>query len=94
MKRHPSVEPHSRLLVSTFSTILHPYPDLLAGKGVVEDLRAAKMTHKGAIVFNEVRKPHHKTYHEVKHLQKKEGDPVKRKKFGRLQRPNMKRYLY
>ena len=66
---------HGEELRSYFSTadlVLLPvkvsYPDLLAVKGVVEDLRAAKMTHKGVIVFNEVRKPHHKTYHEVKHL--------------------------
>ena len=32
------------------------YPDLLAVKGVVEDLRAAQMTRQGVIVFNEVRK--------------------------------------
>ena len=39
-----------------------------ATKAVVDDLRAVKMTDKGVIVFNEVRKPYNKTYHEVKAL--------------------------
>lgn len=44
------------------------YPDLLATKGVIDDLRSLKMIDKGIIVFNEVRKPYNKTYHEVKSL--------------------------
>lgn len=66
---------HSEALRSYFDTadlVLIPvkvsYPDLLATKAVVEDLRAARMTDKGVIVFNEVRKPYNKTYHEVKAL--------------------------
>ena len=66
---------HSEELRSYFDTadlVLIPvkvsYPDLLATKAVVEDLRAAQMTDKGVIVFNEVRKPYNKTYHEVKAL--------------------------
>jgi len=44
------------------------YPDLLAIKGVIDDLRDLKITDKAIIVFNEVRKPHNKTYHEIKKL--------------------------
>ena len=44
------------------------YPDLLAIKGVIDDLRDLKMTDKAIIVFNEIRKPHNKTYHEIKEL--------------------------
>lgn len=66
---------HGEELRSYFDTadlVLIPvkvsYPDLLAVKAVVDDLRAVKMADKGVIVFNEVRKPHNKTYHEVKAL--------------------------
>ena len=66
---------HGEELRSYFDTadlVLIPvkvsYPDLLATKAVVDDLRAVKMTAKGVIVFNEVRKPYNKTYHEVKAL--------------------------
>lgn len=66
---------HGEELRSYFATadlVLIPakvsYPDLLATKAVVDDLRSAQMTDKGLIVFNEVRKPHNKTYHEVKAL--------------------------
>lgn len=66
---------HGEELRSYFDTadlVLIPvkvsYPDLLATKAVVEDLRATKMTAKGMIVFNEVRKPYTKTYREVKSL--------------------------
>ena len=44
------------------------YPDLLATKAIVDDLRAVKMTKKGVIVFNEVRKPYNKTYYQIKDL--------------------------
>lgn len=44
------------------------YPDLLAAKAVIDDLRAVKMIDKGVIVFNEVRKPHNNTYLEVRGL--------------------------
>ena len=44
------------------------FTDLVATKTIVDDLRDLKMTHKGVIVFNEVRKPHNKTYEEAKLL--------------------------
>ena len=78
---------HGEELRSYFATadlVLIPvkvsYPDLLAVKGVVEDLRSAKKTHQGVIVFNEVRKPHHKTYEEVKHLFQTNYQDVKKAK--------------
>jgi cellulose biosynthesis protein BcsQ len=66
---------HGEELRSYFETadlILIPvkvsYPDLLATKAVIDDLRAVKMTEKGFIIFNEVRKPYNKTYQEIKEL--------------------------
>jgi len=64
---------HGEELRSYFDTadlVLIPvkvsYADLLATKAVVDDLRAVKMTSKGVIVFNEIRKPYNKTYYEIK----------------------------
>lgn len=66
---------HGEELRSYFDTadlVLIPvkvsYPDLLATKAIVDDLRAVKMTKKGVIVFNEVRKPYNKTYYQIKDL--------------------------
>lgn len=66
---------HGEELRSYFETadlVLIPvkvsYPDLLATKAVIDDLRASKMTNKGFIIFNEVRKPYTKTYQEIKDL--------------------------
>ena len=66
---------HGEELRSYFDTadmVLIPvkvsYPDLLATKAVIDDLRTIKMTHKGVIVFNEIRKPYNKTYDEIKDL--------------------------
>lgn len=66
---------HGEELRSYFDTadlVLIPvkvsYPDLLATKAVVDDLRAVNMPHKGIVVFNEVRKPYNSAYHEVKAL--------------------------
>ncbi len=44
------------------------YADLLAAKTVIDDLRSLRMQQKGVLVFNEVRKPHSRTYSEVKRL--------------------------
>lgn len=66
---------HGEELRSYFDTadlVLIPvkvsYPDLLATKAVIDDLRAVKMASKGTIVFNEVRKPYNKAYREIKKL--------------------------
>ena len=42
------------------------YPDLLSTKAIVDTLRLLKITDKAVIVFNEIRKPHNKTYREIK----------------------------
>ena len=44
------------------------YPDLVALKGIVEALRDIKAEWKSCIVFNDVRKPHSKTYRELRAL--------------------------
>lgn len=44
------------------------FTDLVATKTVIDDLRDLKMAKKSVIVFNEVRKPHNKTYDEAKAL--------------------------
>ncbi len=43
------------------------YADLLAAKTVIDDLRSLSMQQKG-VQFNEVRKPHSRTYSELKSL--------------------------
>ncbi len=44
------------------------YPDLVALKGVIEMIRGIKGQSKSWIVFNDVRKPHSKTYRELRAL--------------------------
>ncbi len=44
------------------------FADLLAIKGVVDDLRSLNMQEKGVVIFNEIRKPYSRTYHEIKEL--------------------------
>lgn len=42
------------------------YPDLLAVKAVIDNIRALNMKSRSIILFNDVRKPHNNTYREVK----------------------------
>ena len=44
------------------------YPDLVALKGIIERIRSLGLGEKTCIVFNDVRKPHSKTYKELKEL--------------------------
>lgn len=57
-------------LLSSADLIIIPakvgVPDLLAIKGVAEQLRSLKMEGKAYVVFNEVRLPHNNTYKKVK----------------------------
>lgn len=42
------------------------YPDLLATKAIIDNVRYLGIEKKAVIVFNDVRKPHNNTYKEVK----------------------------
>ena len=44
------------------------YPDLVSVRSIAEILRRLKITKKAWIVFNDIRKPHNKTYKEIKAL--------------------------
>ena len=56
------------------------YPDLLALKGMVDIVRLAEAQEKAWIVFNEVRKPHSKTYREIKEIFSKNYKDIRRAK--------------
>ena len=44
------------------------YPDLVALRAIVDILRELKQADKATIIFNDIRKPHSKTYREIKDL--------------------------
>ncbi len=68
----PYNAPHLTSLLVEADLILLPvklqYPDLLALQGLADILRKKKLNKKTVIVFNEVRKPYNKNYHELKTL--------------------------
>jgi len=74
---------HNEELLARFSVASHvlipckvSIPDLLACSAVIKDLRRIDKLTSAWLIFNEVRRPYSKIYHEVKALFKKNFDDV------------------